>query len=147
MGNSIDGGQERGSPELDDFHVTKPIQSKDALDLKLDQSESGIMSDFEREELNKMMNDAIVRNNKLFCYDYNFIKIFSNHQIAMDLPPDKLKIVKMLPDAKKKQFLRDLVNINIWRNFDKFQLNSIKLGPSKRKTASRILHECSQKLY
>ena len=28
----------------------------------------------------------------------------------MDLPPDKLKIVKMLPDEKKIQFLRSLVS-------------------------------------
>ncbi len=27
----------------------------------------------------------------------------------MDLPPDKLKIVKQLPDEKKKQFIRNLV--------------------------------------
>lgn len=28
----------------------------------------------------------------------------------MDLPPDKLKIVKMLPDEKKIQFLKSLVS-------------------------------------
>ena len=61
MGNTVDSGHERGSPELDDFHVTKPIPPKDAFDQKFDQCESGIMSEFEREELNKMMNDAIVR--------------------------------------------------------------------------------------
>ena len=42
----------------------------------------------------------------------------------MDLPPDKLKIVKMLPDEKKIQFLRSLV---CSRCFIEFQSKSIYL--------------------
>lgn len=38
--------------------------------------------------------------------------IFCVFQSHMDLPPDKLKIVKMLPDEKKIQFLRSLRFVN-----------------------------------
>jgi hypothetical protein len=36
----------------------------------------------------------------------------------MDLPPDKLKIVKMLPDEKKIQFLRSLVSFCLFCTLD-----------------------------
>lgn len=54
------------------------------LNNKIDDS---VYSELGPEELNSLMNDAVV---------------------AMDLPPDKLKIVKMLPDEKKIQFIMSL---------------------------------------
>lgn len=53
--------------------------------------EDTVYNDLGREELNSLMNEAV---------------------IAMDLPPDKLKIVKMLPDEKKIQFLRSLRHVS-----------------------------------
>lgn len=53
--------------------------------------DDNVYSDLGRDELNSLMNDAV---------------------IAMDLPPDKLKIVKMLPDEKKIQFLRSLRHVS-----------------------------------
>ena len=59
----------------------------DSTLIKMNKQENNMYSDLGREELNSLMNDAI---------------------IGMDLPPDKLKIVKLLPDEKKLQVIRSM---------------------------------------
>jgi formic-like protein len=115
-------------------HQTSASLSSSTLDhtkKNEEEEEEKMFDDLGKDELNARMNDELT---------------------AMDLPPDKLKIVKMLPDDKKIQFLRSLRHVTE-KNPPEYYINALNTyidgivnQKSTRRSAKHQVNEISTTL-